>query len=119
MTKTILLGGLAALALSAMAVAPAAAQDYDYPYTDHTLALAQMSDASGRIDNRAVEVPSGDYAGEVRSVRTNFFGEPTRIGIALRDGRWVWVDAADMRYDPARRVLRSSLSFGELEDMSI
>ncbi|HUJ03783.1 MAG TPA: hypothetical protein VLW75_09115 [Rhizomicrobium sp.] len=126
MTSKLLLGGIAVLALCGAAASPASAQDwnYDHPYTDydgyaHTMALSQMSDAADRIDNIAVEVPSGDYAGEVRSVRTNFIGEPTRVGIRLRDNRWVWVDAIDMRYDPAHRVLRSSLSLGQLEDMSI
>ena len=120
-TKKMFLGAMAALALSSgLAMPPAVAQTYDDdPYTVHTLALAQVSDPADRINNVAVETPSGAYAGEVRSVRTNFFGEATRIGIALRDNRWVWVDAADMRFDPQRHVVRSNLTYGELEDMSI
>lgn len=125
MTRKILLGTIAALGLSAGTILPAVAQDYDtygsqrYYDEDYTMPLRDMRDAADRITHVAVETPSGMYAGEVRSIHTNFQGQPTRIGIALRDGRWVWVDALDMRYDPARNVVRSSLSYDELEDMSI
>lgn len=129
MTRKILLGGIAALALSAGTALPAMAQDYDdynnygtqqrYYDEDYTMPLRNLSDASDRINNVAVETPSGTYVGEVRSVRTNFQGEPSRIGIALRNGRWVWLDAQDARYDPSRNIVRSSLSYDQLEDMSI
>lgn len=129
MTRKILLGGIAALALSAGTVLPAAAQYYDtygterydggYYDSDYTMPLRNLNDAADRIDNMQVQTSSGAYAGSVRDVRTNFEGQPTRIGIALRDGGWVWLNASQLRYDPDRDVVRTSLSYGELEDMSI
>lgn len=131
MTRKILLGGIAALALSAGTALPAAAQDYDdygtygsqyyhhYYDTDYTMPLRNMNDAADRIDNVAVETSSGTFAGSVRDVRTDYYGKPTRIGIALRDGGWVWVKAAQLSYDPRRDVVRTSLSYGELEAMGI
>ena len=119
-TKMTLLGGAMGAALLCAIPLTVSAQEYD-PYWDapaQTQALWDVPDAADRLDYATVRTPSGAYAGEVREVRTDFDGEPTRIGIALRDGGWVWLDAGDARYDAGRHLLISNLSYDELLNMS-
>jgi hypothetical protein len=120
-TKKMLLGRAMVAALLCAAPLTVSAQtydpDWDTPFA-HTMSLWSVPDAADRIDYATVQTPSGSYAGEVRDVRIDFDGRPTRIGIALRDGNWVWVDAADLRYDPEHHLLISNLSYDELQDMS-
>lgn len=119
MPKKLLLGGIAGLVLSGVSVLPAAAQYYDAFNAPSTLSLAEMSDVADRVDNIALETRGGAYAGEVRAVRTDFDGDATRIGVRLRDHNWVWLRPYQVRYDSDRNVLISSLSYGQLEDLSI
>jgi hypothetical protein len=120
-TMNMLLWGAIGATLLCGAPLAASAQSYDPQWTSpyvHTMSLWRLPDAADRIDNVSVQAPSGAYAGEVREIRTDFEGRPTQIGITLRDGNWVWVDATELRYDPDRNLLISNLSYRELQDMS-
>jgi hypothetical protein len=64
-----------------------------------------------------VEGPDGRWVGRVRSVRVNTAGQPIHIEIALNRHASVFVNSANLLYDPRDRVIFTDLTRDQLWSM--
>ena len=79
-------------------------------------------DASGtfNISTTAAFVVAGAgvRVGDVRDIETNAYGRIVRVSVGIGDGRAAWIDAADLRFDPATRVVVTDLRRADVDRMA-
>src|SRR5262249_17834179 len=73
---------------------------------------------SGELLGLPVSLRGGSRIGRVRDVNTDGYGRVTRVSVSLGFGRIAWIDADDLRFDPATRVVMTDLSRGQIDDMA-
>jgi len=78
--------------------------------------LSRFSES--RLIGLQVSTRGGGFVGRVRDVDTNSYGRVIRIAVATSRDRVAWVDADDLRYDPAARIIMTDLSRGQIDDMA-
>ena len=71
-----------------------------------------------RIVGMRVSSRGGVYLGRVRDVDTNRFGRITRVSVGISRYRVAWIDADDLRFDPAGGQLVTFLSSSQVNDMA-
>jgi hypothetical protein len=91
---------------------------HSFPYRYKELrSLTLVSNAHERLADLPIEGPDGRFVGRERSVDVGFDGETRRVEVALNRRVSVWVDVADLRYDPENRVLYTDLTRTDLWNM--
>jgi len=82
---------------------------------DNRRVLGNMS-GDDLMDLR-VRTQQGDTIGHVRSVDTDH-GKINRVRVSTGEGTSTWIDADDLRFDPANRVVVTDLTRGEVDTMA-
>jgi len=78
--------------------------------------LSRFSES--RLIGLQVSTRGGGFVGRVRDVDTNSYGRVIRVAVSTSRDRVAWVDADDLRYDPAARIIMTDLSRGQIDDMA-
>jgi hypothetical protein len=65
-----------------------------------------------------VNTQAGSRVGMIRDVDANDRGRITRVAVSVGSGRLAWVDADDLRFDPATRVVFTTLSRDQVNSMA-
>src|SRR5215469_15936735 len=73
---------------------------------------------SGELLGLPVSTRGGDRIGRIRDVSVNGDGRITRVSVSVGYGRSAWIDADDLRFDPAAHVVRTDLSRGQVDGMA-
>ncbi len=86
-----------------------------YGYDDRRT-LANMS-GEDLMDLR-VRTQRGDAIGAASFASTPITGTINRVRVSTGEGTAAWIDADDLRFDPANRVVVTDLSRGEVDIMA-
>ena len=86
-----------------------------YGYDDRR-PIARMS-GDDLMDLR-VRTQRGDAIGHVRSVDTDGSDRVVRVRVSTGGGNAVWLDADDLRFDPATRTVVTDLSRSEVDQIA-
>jgi len=71
-----------------------------------------------RLMGLQVSTRGGGFVGRVRDVDTNSYGRVIRVAVSIGRDRVAWIDADDLRYDPATGMVMTDLSRGQIDDMA-
>jgi hypothetical protein len=86
---------------------------YAYRYHDADLVHVDTLDRR-QLSYTPIEGPDGRWVGRIRSVQLTPTGQPARVEIALNRHVSVYVNAADLVYDPRNRVIFTDLTRDQL-----
>ena len=78
--------------------------------------LSRFSES--RLIGLQVSTRGGGFVGRVRDVDTNAYGRVIRVAVSTNRDRVAWIDADDLRYDPAARIIMTDLSRGQIDGMA-
>ncbi len=67
---------------------------------------------------RRVDARGGAFIGRVRAVDADRFGHVRRVSVSTGVGRRAWLDAADLRYDPATGTVHTYLRHSDVDAMA-
>jgi hypothetical protein len=73
---------------------------------------------SGELLGLPVNTRGDNRVGRIHDVDVNADGFVRRVAVSVGNDRIAWIDAGDLRFDPARHVVMTDLSRGQVDDMA-
>ncbi|MGH6827841.1 MAG: hypothetical protein ACREFW_02895 [Rhizomicrobium sp.] len=65
-----------------------------------------------------VEITNGDHVGTVTAIARDPFGRAEGLEVSLDDGKLVWIDASDARFNRPQDILMTDLDRDDLREMA-
>ena len=71
-----------------------------------------------RLMHARAEITNGDHVGTVTGIARDAFGRVEGLELSLDDGKRVWIDASDARFNRADGILMTDLTHDDLGEMA-
>ena len=74
--------------------------------------------SSSELIGQPVSARGGARIGRIRAVDADSMDRIARVEVSTGEGRAAWIDADDLRFDPASRAVYTDLTRDQVDDMS-